>query len=188
MVAAAGSGYGVLSPVRSRLSGEELRRRVLRLKLVLSDCDGVLTDTGVYYSSQGEQLKRFSVRDGMGVERLRLQGIETAIITRENCPCVKKRAEKLQLRYVFLGVTDKESYLPIILERTRLAPDQLAYIGDDVNDLPIIESINETGLTGAPLDAVDQVLEAVQYRTTAPGGHGAFRDFAEWIINLRDVF
>ncbi|HUK91316.1 MAG TPA: 3-deoxy-D-manno-octulosonate 8-phosphate phosphatase [Blastocatellia bacterium] len=176
------------SRIQSRLPGDELRRRALGVRLVLTDCDGVLTDAGVYYSSQGEQLKRFSVRDGMGVERLRLHGIETAIITRENCPCVKKRAEKLKLRYVFLGIPDKEAYLPVILGRTGLAMDQLAYIGDDVNDLPIIENINESGLTGAPLDAVGQVADVVQYRAAAPGGHGAFRDFAEWIINLRDVY
>ncbi|HEY6332749.1 MAG TPA: 3-deoxy-D-manno-octulosonate 8-phosphate phosphatase [Blastocatellia bacterium] len=187
MVAPA-TGFGVFNTTTSTLSGEELRRRASRIGLVLSDCDGVMTDTGVYYSSQGEQLKRFSVRDGMGVERLRLHGIETAIITRENCLCVKKRAEKLKMRYVFMGIMDKEAYLPTLLSRTGLALDQLAYIGDDVNDLPIIENINETGLTGAPLDAVTQVAEAVQFRASAPGGHGAFRDFAEWIINLREMY
>jgi 3-deoxy-D-manno-octulosonate 8-phosphate phosphatase (KDO 8-P phosphatase) len=167
------------------LSGEEMRRRARNLRLVLSDCDGVLTDTGVYYSSEGEQLKRFSVRDGMGVERLRLEGIETAIITRENSQAVMRRAEKLKLRHVFLGVLDKEAALPRILDETRLSLDQLAYIGDDVNDLKIIETIGSVGLTGAPFDAMASVQESVHYLASAPGGHGAFRDFAEWLINLR---
>jgi len=188
MVAQPAAPYGLISQIRSGLSNDELQRRAKRVRLVLSDCDGVLTDTGVYYSSEGEQLKRFSIRDGMGVERLRLQGIETSFITRENCPCLKKRAEKLRLRHVFLGIADKESYLSVILNRTGLDVDELAYIGDDINDLPIIERINETGLTGAPSDAVPQVLETVQYHAAAPGGHGAFRDFAEWILNLREMF
>jgi 3-deoxy-D-manno-octulosonate 8-phosphate phosphatase (KDO 8-P phosphatase) len=163
----------------------ELRQRAKNLRLVLSDCDGVMTDAGVYYSGEGEQLKRFSVRDGMGVERLRLEGIETAIITREHSPAVMRRAEKLKLRHVFLGVSDKEAELALILDETRLSLDQLAYIGDDVNDLRIIEVIGAAGLTGAPFDAMGPVQESVHYLASATGGHGAFRDFAEWLINLR---
>jgi len=163
----------------------ELRARARRLQLVLTDSDGVLTDGGVYYSDAGEALRRFSVRDGMGVERLREAGVATAIITRERCGCVERRAAKLHLPHLFLGVQDKAAQLPRVLAETGLALDALAYIGDDVNDLGIMAAVGERGLTAAPADAMPELLAACHYRCAARGGHGAFRDFAEWILGLR---
>ena len=168
-----------------KLTPTALRRRARKIRLVLTDSDGVLTDTGVYYSESGEAFKRFSIRDGMGVERLRQAGIETAIITGEKSPSVLRRAAKLKLQYLYLGIRDKRSHLDVIVRETGLSIDELAYIGDDVNDLGIIEVIRGQGLTAAPADAVAIVKKAVQYRTTARGGHGAFREFAEWILRLR---
>ncbi len=163
----------------------ELGARARRLRLVLTDSDGVLTDGGVYYSETGEALRRFTVRDGMGMERLRLAGIGTAIVTRERSGCVERRSAKLGLPYLFLGVQDKAAELPAILARTGLGIDALAYIGDDVNDLGIMAAIGERGLTAAPADAMPELLAACQHRCAARGGHGAFRDFAEWILRLR---
>jgi 3-deoxy-D-manno-octulosonate 8-phosphate phosphatase (KDO 8-P phosphatase) len=163
----------------------ELRARALRLRLVLTDSDGVLTDGGVYYSDQGEALRRFTVRDGMGVERLRLAGIGTAIVTRERAGCVERRAAKLRLPHLFLGVLDKAAQLPAILAETGLGVEELAYIGDDVNDLGIMAAIGERGLTAAPADAMPEVAAICHHRCTARGGHGAFRDFAEWLLALR---
>jgi 3-deoxy-D-manno-octulosonate 8-phosphate phosphatase (KDO 8-P phosphatase) len=167
------------------LASAELRARARRVRLVLTDSDGVLTDGGVYYSDSGEALRRFSVRDGMGVERLRGAGIATGIITRELCGCVERRAAKLGLPHLFLGVRDKAAQLPAVLAETGLGIDALAYIGDDVNDLGIMAAIGERGLTAAPADAMPELLAACHYRCTAGGGHGAFRDFAEWILALR---
>src|ERR1700732_2172499 len=115
-----------------------LRAGARELKLVLTDADGVLTDTGVYYSGQGEEFKRFSIRDGMGVERLRNQGIETAILTREKTPSIKRRAEQLKLRYLDVGVKDKLAHLSIILAQTGFGASQVGYIGDDINDQEVI--------------------------------------------------
>src|SRR5215470_14453346 len=98
----------------------ELRARARRLRLVLTDSDGVLTDGGVYYGDSGEALRRFSVRDGMGVERLREAGVATAIVTRERSEPVARRAEKLALPFLFLGVHDKAAHLPAILRDTGL--------------------------------------------------------------------
>lgn len=168
------------------LTWAELRSRSSKLRLVLTDVDGVLTDAGVYYSAEGEELKRFTVRDGMGVERLRNAGIMTAFITRERSRAVEKRSEKLKLPYFFQGVEDKAAHLEAVKQATGLDLDQLGYIGDDVNDLGIIEAIGARGITAAPLDAMPDVLDAVHYRARAPGGHGAFRDFAEWILASRD--
>jgi 3-deoxy-D-manno-octulosonate 8-phosphate phosphatase (KDO 8-P phosphatase) len=176
---------GPIPIVAAALLPAELRARARRLRLVLTDSDGVLTDAGVYYSDSGESLRRFSVRDGMGIERLRLAGIATAIITRERSGAVERRSAKLGLAHLFLGVQDKAAHLPAVLAATVLGIEALAYIGDDVNDLGIMAAIGERGLTGAPADAMPEVLAACHYRCTARGGHGAFRDFAEWLLGLR---
>jgi 3-deoxy-D-manno-octulosonate 8-phosphate phosphatase (KDO 8-P phosphatase) len=163
----------------------ELVARAKRLALVLSDNDGVLTDGTVFVSEVGEEYKQYSLRDGMGVERLRHAEISTAIVTREKNAIVRRRAEKLELPHVWQGVRDKREHLPKILVETRLGVDQIAYIGDDVNDLGIIEAIASAGLTGAPADAMPNVRESVHYVCEAPGGRGAFREFAEWLLRLR---
>ncbi len=167
------------------LSTAELRARAQRLCLVLTDCDGVLTDGTAFYSAAGEALKRFSLRDGMGVERLREQGIATAIVTRETSACVARRAEKLGLPLHFEGVRDKRAHLPEILARAGLLVDQVAYMGDDVNDLGLLEEVGAHGLTAAPQDAMPEVAACVHYRSSRPGGAGAFREFAEWVLELR---
>jgi 3-deoxy-D-manno-octulosonate 8-phosphate phosphatase (KDO 8-P phosphatase) len=167
------------------LAAAELLARARRVRLVVTDSDGVLTDAGVYYSERGEELKRFSIRDGMGVERLRNAGIDTAIVTGEQSGSVARRGEKLGLRHVRLGVKDKAAELSRLTDATGLGAAELAYIGDDVNDLAAIELIGAAGLTGAPADALPAVRQAVAHVCHASGGHGAFREFAEWILELR---
>jgi 3-deoxy-D-manno-octulosonate 8-phosphate phosphatase (KDO 8-P phosphatase) len=130
-------------------------------------------------------MKRFSIRDGVGVERLRAAGIETAILTGEASPSVRRRAEKLQMRYLYLGVKDKGAHLETICRETGLSRDQLAFIGDDLNDLGIIRELTPVGLTGAPSDAIPAIARAVTYHCSERGGYGAFREFAEWILALR---
>jgi 3-deoxy-D-manno-octulosonate 8-phosphate phosphatase (KDO 8-P phosphatase) len=169
------------------LSFEELRARADRIKLVLSDNDGVFTDNGVYYSEAGESFKRFSIRDGMGVERLRVAGIETGIMTGETSPSLVMRARKLHMQRLYLGVADKLSSLSDVLADTGLEPGELAYIGDDVNDVPIMREIASSGLTACPGDALHFVEPHVHYRCKAAGGNGAFRDFAEWLLSLRSI-
>jgi 3-deoxy-D-manno-octulosonate 8-phosphate phosphatase (KDO 8-P phosphatase) len=171
----------------AELDSEELADRAMNIKLVLTDVDGVLTDTGVYYGPQGEALKRFSIRDGMGMELLRDAGIDTAFCTREDSPVVKARSEKLKLRYYFPGIFDKAEFLQTILEQTHLQPENLAYIGDDVNDIGIIEEIGRSGLTASPGDAMPSVMNIVHYVAGARGGNGAFRDFSDWILELRKL-
>jgi 3-deoxy-D-manno-octulosonate 8-phosphate phosphatase (KDO 8-P phosphatase) len=171
--------------VTSALSERETRFRAAMLRLVITDVDGVLTDGGVYYSDKGEALKRFNLRDGMGVERLRADGIETAFLTRESSPIVARRAEKLRIRHLYLGVADKLMALPGLLADAGLEPGRAAYIGDDVNDLEIMRAVAETGLVAAPADALPEVAAIAHHRCRSGGGYGAFRDFAEWILSLR---
>src|SRR5471030_3277308 len=114
----------------------QLNEKLSRIKLLLTDCDGVLTDGGVYYGEAGERLKKFNIRDGMGVERLlNLADVTTGIVTGEFSPSVIKRAEKLKIIELHLGAKDKPAVLKEILSRLNLQPEQVAFIGDDVNDL-----------------------------------------------------
>jgi len=117
--------------------------RAARLALVVTDNDGVLTDGTVYVSPTGEHMKAYSVRDGMGVERLRERGIATGVLTREQPDLIAPRAAKLALRHLWTGVRDKLAHLGRILEEAAVGLDQVAYIGDDVNDLGILEAVGE---------------------------------------------
>ncbi len=165
---------------------KNLEDKAKKIKLVLTDNDGVLTDTGVYYSEKGEELKRFSIRDGMGVERLKnLVNIKTVIITGELSGSVKKRAEKLKIDELYLGAKKKELLFDEILTKNSLKPENVAFIGDDVNDIKLIKIV---GLTAAPADAMVDVVELVDYVCEHTGGNGAFREFAELLIafNVND--
>ena len=157
-----------------------IRRKAARVELLLSDCDGVLTDGGVYYSERGEELKRFSVRDGMGVALLRnVALVETGVLSGERSPSLLKRLEKLEIAEIHLGLFDKRAALQEILERRRLRPEQVAFIGDDINDLEVLRSV---GLSACPRDALPPVIRAVDYVCRLGGGQGAFREFAEVVI------
>ena len=161
----------------------EIISKAKDIKLLLTDCDGVLTDAGVYYSNEGEELKRFSHRDGMGVERLRkLANIETGIITGENSNIVNKRARKLGINECHCGIGDKYSKFLEIIERKKIHPLQVAYIGDDTNDLELMKHV---GISACPADAFSRIIEIADIVVDNKGGHGAFRDFAELLIECR---
>ncbi|GAC1561497.1 MAG: hypothetical protein NVS3B13_32020 [Mucilaginibacter sp.] len=160
-----------------------LNNKLSRIKLILTDCDGVLTDGGVYYGKGGEELKKFNIRDGMGVERLRnLAGVETGIVTGELSPSVIARAEKLKITELHLGAKDKPAVLKEILTRLNLQADEVAYIGDDSNDLEVMKLV---GLSACPADAIPFVKEIANVICKSKGGRGCFREMAELIIASR---
>jgi len=159
---------------------ESQKNKIGKIKLVISDVDGVLTDGGLYYSKEGLSIKKFNVKDGMGVLRLRETGIKNAIITTAKSDLMRKRAEALKLDYYFEGVWDKETKLLEICKAENLLPENIAFIGDDVNDLTIIDV---AGFTAAPIDAVDEVKNSVDIILSKKGGEGVFREFAELIIS-----
>lgn len=161
-----------------------LRDKAASIRLLLTDIDGVWTDTGVYYSERGEEMKRFSLRDGMGVERLReLAGIETGIVTGENSAAVIKRAQKLGIGETHLRIVNKAATVIEILKRRALNPEEVAFMGDDTNDIAAMQSV---GLCACPVDAVPEVLQIAHFVSTKRGGFGAFRDFAEMIIHHKN--
>ncbi len=161
----------------------DLKELARRIKLVLTDVDGVLTDGGVFYGSDGEVMKRFNIRDGMGVERLRAVGIEVGFITGEKSDSVVRRAEKLGIEMVHLYSKDKPAIIRQLIEERKLDPAEIAYIGDDVNDL---EAMKMVGFPASPADGFHLVREAAKYVCRRPGGHGAFREFAELIIDAQE--
>lgn len=161
----------------------EIFEKAKKIKLVLTDCDGVLTDTGTYYSYEGELMKRFSIRDGMGAERLRnLVNVETGIITGENTGIVSSRAAKLQITEVHLGIKNKTEKLNEILTAKNLQNYEVAFIGDDTNDIEIMKVV---GLSACPSDATKFAKEVADVIVENKGGYGAFRDFAELIIEAK---
>lgn len=161
---------------------EALAVRAARIRLVVSDVDGVLTDATVYYSERGEELVRFSRRDGMGFELLRRAGLPSALLSREDSPIVRARAAKLGLEHVFLGVKDKLAFLERVESVTGAKREEIAFIGDDVNDVPLMRVV---AIAGAPSDAVAAARAAAHVVVAARGGEGAFRAFADELLSWR---
>ncbi len=158
---------------------DDIRFQALGIKLVVMDVDGTLTDGAMYFSSRGEELKRFSTRDGMGVTLLHRAGIRTAIITSERSEIVVQRANKLRISEVILGSHDKTTALGELASRCSVALGDIAYIGDDINDL---HAMQLCGLSACPSDAVQAIRHVATYTCHAPGGNGAVREFAELIL------
>lgn len=158
----------------------DVLERARKIRLVLTDVDGVLTDGSCYYSQRGEELKKFSLRDGMGVDRLRqFSAIETGFVTKEKTGFVRARAEKLGLSEVHTGIEDKGRTMGEIAARRGLEFEEIAFIGDDVNDLP---ALRKAGLAACPSDSFAPVFPEVHFVCSEPGGHGAFRQLAELIL------
>jgi YrbI family 3-deoxy-D-manno-octulosonate 8-phosphate phosphatase len=152
------------------------------VRLLCVDVDGVLTDAGMYYGPDGEVLKKFNTRDGMGLARVREAGVAVAIISAEDSAIVHARAAKLEIVDVFAGVANKLHTLNDLCARKKIEPDEVAYIGDDLNDLAVMESV---GLACAVADAVEPVKTIAHYVTQRRGGDGAVREVCELIIAAR---
>lgn len=153
------------------------------IKIFVTDCDGVLTDGGMYYTENGDVMKKFNTKDGMAFQLLKQSGIVVAIITGENSDIVKRRAEKLSVTEVYLGEKDKQRKLFEICKKYEFDLSECAYIGDDINDL---ECIKMSGLSGCPADAVSQVRCVAKYICEAKGGEGAVREFAEYVMYMNE--
>lgn len=149
-------------------------------KLVITDIDGVWTDGGMYYTADGDVMKRFSVKDGWGVAFLCKLNIPVAIMTGENTQIVKKRAEKLKIDYCFLGVKNKVAQAEKLCMELGISLSDVAFIGDDINDLPLLRKV---GLSASPSNTPDYVKREVDFVTSSHGGYGAFREFVEKILS-----
>jgi YrbI family 3-deoxy-D-manno-octulosonate 8-phosphate phosphatase len=157
-------------------------RRLQRIKLVITDVDGVLTDNGMYWSSDGAELKRFSARDGKGFEILHRAGIVTALLTSESADLVSKRGQKLGCRETILGSRDKVKDADSIRRRLGVDWDEIAYIGDDLHDCDLMRRV---GFSATPMDGIAEAQRSATKVLRTKGGHGAFRELADLILTAQ---
>ncbi len=156
--------------------------RARKIALVLMDADGTLTDGSLTVMPDGEELKTYNVRDGLGILMARLGGLDLGIITGKTSKGLEKRAARLRIIELHQGALDKPRVLEGILGRRGLAPEAVAYIGDDIGDVAVMKTV---GLAAAVADAVPEVKEHCHYVCRTPGGHGAVREFLEFILKAQ---
>lgn len=149
------------------------------IKIFLTDCDGCLTDGGMYYSEKGDELKKFNTRDGMGFALLRQRGIITGIVTSEDVDLNRRRAEKLKLDILEVDCKDKLSTIKRICDERGVALENVCYVGDDIND---IEAIKAVGYSCCPADAIPEVKTIAKYVSKTKGGEGVLREIVEHIM------
>jgi 3-deoxy-D-manno-octulosonate 8-phosphate phosphatase (KDO 8-P phosphatase) len=157
-----------------------LKKKCQNIKLIATDVDGVLTDGGRYFSEKGEKMKKFHVRDGMAVNILLRNDIPTIIITKENSLIVKKWAKEMNVTQTFSGVKNKEKILLKICKKYNVSSDEIAFIGDDINDLPLLDLI---GFSSCPFDGDFQVKENVDYVCKNNGGHAVLREITNFVLS-----
>tara|TARA_B100000029_G_scaffold484141_1_gene536016 strand:- start:1317 stop:1826 length:510 start_codon:yes stop_codon:yes gene_type:complete len=165
-----------------KLTSSQLKTKCALIKLVITDVDGVLTDGGMYYSDKGDIMKKFHARDGMGVTLLRKQNIPTIIITKEKTKTVKEWSKKMSINHLYDGINDKSQLLKKIILKYKIHPKNIAFIGDDVNDVMLLKQV---GLSVAPNDAVPIVKNISNYVCKTFGGKGAFRELADLILSSK---
>lgn len=159
-----------------------LSSRIKPLRLIAFDVDGVLTDGGLYLSDSGEEFKRFNTLDGHGLKMLKNSGVELAIITGRKSKCVELRAKNLGIEHLFQGVEDKLAAMQSLLAELKLPPDQAAFMGDDVVDLPVMRRV---GLALSVPAAPQIVRDHAHYVSQRHAGHGAVREVCELILGTQ---
>ncbi len=151
----------------------------MKIKLVITDIDGVWTDGGMYYSSNGVETKKFNTSDSAGVLFLNHNNIPLAIMTSENSVIVTNRAKKLKIKHVFLGVQDKLSCAKELCEKLGISLNEVAFIGDDINDIKLLKSV---AYSASPNNAPNYIKREVDLVLKINGGSGAFRNFIEILL------
>ncbi len=152
---------------------------------MIFDVDGVLTDGSLYLSDSGEEMKAFNTLDGHGMKMLQASGVVLAIITGRRSRCVELRAQNLGISHLYQGASDKLVAYRDLLEKLQLRPDETAYMGDDVVDLPVMR---RAGFAIAVPDAPDIVRQNAHYVTRRSGGRGAVREACEFLMRMQDSY
>lgn len=155
-----------------------MNKNLAKIKLVVLDVDGTLTDGGVYIDSNGVELKKFNIKDGAGIVLAKQIGIEFMILTGRKSNSVEHRAIELKIKYVFQGVADKRTFLKKILIEQGFSPENVAYMGDDINDLDCMRFV---GFSACPADAVKAVHDQCDFISHFNGGQGAVREFCDYL-------
>ena len=158
-------------------------KNLKNIKILATDVDCVLTDCGMYYTSEGDYMKKFHTRDGMGITLLRKCGISTIIVTKEKTKIVRNWAKKMKIDYVYDGIVDKEKILEKICKKYDITSSQVGYIGDDVNDLGLLKKV---GFSATPNDGILDAQNIVDYVCKKKGGDGVLREVADLILHNND--
>lgn len=167
------------------LPESEIHTRLKRIRLLLLDVDGVLTDGNVTYLDDGQETKSFNVKDGLGLRLLMDAGIGVGIVTGRRAPALIHRCNNLGIELVFDGIQDKTTALKQVVDQVGVKPEHIAFIGDDLPDLPIMTRV---GLSVAVGNAVELVQNNSHMQTTAHGGAGAVRELCEAILDAQGMW
>ncbi len=162
-----------------------MREKAEKIKLIILDVDGTLTDGKLYIDNNGLESKAFNVKDGMSITQGIKYGMKFAIITGKTSEIVKIRAKELGIEDIYQNVSNKIKILNEILEKYGITYEETAYMGDDINDIP---AIIRSGITGAPYDSASDVLNMVDFKSSFKGGEGAVREFVEYILRENGIW
>ena len=165
-----------------KLTKEQFLERLSGIKLLSLDTDGVLTDGGLYYTDDGEELRKFNVKDGLGIQRVQAAGVKVAIITASSTPSIAHRGRRLGVDYVFIDCEDKLATLVRICDEMGIDLNQVGHVGDDLNDLAVFGAV---GCPMAVADATDEALTSVLFVTKKKGGDGAVREICDLIVSIQ---
>ena len=165
-----------------KLNNSELAERAKKIKLLIMDCDGVLTDGRLYFSANGEELKVFNVKDGQGIVSWHRAGFKSAIISGRESVIVNRRATELGISYIRQSSYDKTQCFSEILKEENISADEVAYIGDDIGDIDLLKIV---GFPVAVNDAAQEIFSSVIYKTRINGGFGAVRELIDLLLNLK---
>lgn len=165
-----------------KLNKSELAERAKKIKLLIMDCDGVLTDGRLYLSADGEELKVFNVKDGQGIVLWHQAGFKSGIISGRESVIVNRRATELGISHIRQGSFDKTQCFSEILKEEKISEGEVAFIGDDIGDIDLLKVV---GFPVVVADAVKQILPFAIYKTEAKGGYGAVRELTDLLLNLK---
>jgi len=168
-------------PERQKLDLAQFKEQLKTVKLLSLDVDGILTDGGLYYTETGDELRKFNVKDGMGMKGARLVGVELCIISASTTNAIQERGKRLGIPHVYTGATNKIEILQKICDELGIGLENVAHMGDDLNDISIMEKIG-TPITVA--DGVEAVKAETIYITQKNGGKGAVREICDLLISV----
>lgn len=154
-----------------------------KIKFLVIDVDGTMTDAGIYYDEHGNELKKFCTKDAAGFFAAKEAGIQTIILTGRECAATTRRMREMKVDYLVQNCKDKITYLKNFMEEKQISKEEIGYLGDDLNDLP---PMNMCGFVGCPQDACAEVKSRADYISGVKGGAGAVRDIIEYLLRARD--
>lgn len=156
--------------------------KLQKIKYLIIDVDGTLTDAGIYYDENGNELKKFSTKDAAGFFAAHQVGIKIMILTGRECAATTRRMKEMKVEYLVQNCKDKITYIQNFMDKNNINKDEMGYLGDDLNDLP---GMSLCGFVGCPADACDEVKERADYISCVKGGYGAVRDIISYLLKER---